>query len=378
MDIFKRFQHIIDGRHEYAREWKARTGGKVFGYMCIYVPQELIYAAGILPVRILGSREPQDVAESHIHQMYCSFCRDVLAQGLKGRYDYLDGILMSQTCLHMHQSFGIWQLYHPLPYSYYLYMPYSSSSGSDRFLLNEFKDFKESLEEFTGNPILPEALHQAMDIYHTNYHLLRQIYELRKKENLPISGTETMQMMLAGLFMDKKEYNELLQELYADISSRDGKGSQGLRLMLMGSENDDISFLKLVEELGGNIVIDDFCTGSKIFWNNTTPQGEPMLDLASHYLNIPPCSPKDVGERLGFRHTINLAKEFKVQGVIQVIQKFCDTYQFDYPALQAACKEARIPLLLLESDVTLPVGQIKNRVEAFLEMLRISSFEAEV
>src|SRR3990170_1771764 len=123
MNIFGRFQEVIDKRHEYAREWKARTGGKVFGYMCTYVPQELIYAANILPVRVLGSREPQDVSESHIHQMFCPFCRDVLAQGLQGRYDYLDGMVMAQTCLHMHQAFNIWQLYRPLPYSYFLYVP---------------------------------------------------------------------------------------------------------------------------------------------------------------------------------------------------------------------------------------------------------------
>lgn len=372
MNVFERFQGIIEGRHDYAREWKARTGGQVFGYMCIYVPQELIYAAGILPVRILGTREPQDITESHIHGMYCPFCRDVLAQGLQGKYDYLDGIIMSHTCLHMHQAFGIWQLYRPLPYNYYLYMPYPSSYGCDTFLASEFKDFKESLEEYKGSPISPESLRSAMEIYHHNRNLLRRIYELRKKEKPPITGTETMQMMLAGLCMDKKEYNLLLQELYQDISRRNDKAGQGLRLMLTGSENDDIDFVKLVENLGGNIVIDDLCTGSKSFWNNTSLEGDPLVDLANCYMNIPACSPKDVGERPGLKHTMNLAREFKVHGVIQAIQKFCDTYQFDFPAFESTFKEANIPILPLEFDVTLPIGQIKNRVEAFLEMLKIS------
>lgn len=375
MNIFQRFQDIIDKRHDYARDWKARTGGKVFGYMCIYAPQELIYAAGILPVRILGSREPQDVAESHIHQMYCPLCRDVLAQGLQGKYDYLDGMVMAQTCLHMHQAFSVWQIYRPLPYSYFLYMPSLVSHKSDEFFVAELNNFKESLEKYLGKPIEPGALRHAMEVYHTNRRLLRQIYELRKKEKPPISGTEAAQMMHAGLLMDKEEHNKLLQELYEDIAGKSAGSEEDIRLMLLGSENDDIEFIKLVEEQGAKIVIDDLCTGSRNFWNNTTLKGDPLVDLASTYVNMPPCSIKNIGDRPGFKHTMELAGEYKVQGIIYAVQKFCDTYQFDFPAIQALFKEKNIPILHLEFDVTLAVGQVKNRVEAFLEMLRVSSFE---
>lgn len=362
--------------------------------MCTYVPQELIYAAGILPVRILGSHETQDVAESHIHQMYCPFCRDVLAQGLQGKYDYLEGMVMSQTCLHMQQAFNIWQLYKPLPYSHFLYTPSPVSHKADEFFLAEIKTFKESLEKYLGSPISPEALRHALEVYHTNRRLLRRIYELRKNDRPPISGTEAAQMMLAGLFMDKEEHNKLIQELYENITSHAGAGLRvgpgeavpvnqpsaispepEIRLMLLGSENDDIEFIRLVEEQGARIVIDDLCTGSRNFWNNTTLKGDPLADMAGAYVNMPPCSIKNIGDRPGFKHTMELVKEYKVQGVIYAIQKFCDTYQFDFPAIQALFKEKNIPILHLEFDFTLPVGQVKNRVEAFLEMLRVSSFE---
>ncbi len=113
--MFEKFFEVIKGRHEYAREWKARTGKPVFGYMCTYLPEEILYAADILPVRILGSHEPQDVVEPHIHSMFCSFCRDVLGQGLTGKYDYLDGITMGHTCLHIQQAFSSWQMHAPVP-----------------------------------------------------------------------------------------------------------------------------------------------------------------------------------------------------------------------------------------------------------------------
>jgi benzoyl-CoA reductase subunit C len=78
--MFDKFAEIHKGRHDYARAWKERTGGKVMGTFCTYVPEEILYAAGVLPVRILGSHEPQDVTEPHIFGMYCPFCRDCLAQ----------------------------------------------------------------------------------------------------------------------------------------------------------------------------------------------------------------------------------------------------------------------------------------------------------
>ncbi|MBF8266117.1 MAG: bzdN, partial [Dehalococcoidia bacterium] len=80
-----RLHTVFKERHQYAREWKARTGGKVVGTFCTYVPEEIIYAAGMLPVRLFGAHEPQEVSERHIASMYCPFCRDVLAQGLLGR-----------------------------------------------------------------------------------------------------------------------------------------------------------------------------------------------------------------------------------------------------------------------------------------------------
>ena len=83
METIQRVHEVVNNRHQYAQEWKAKTGRKVMGYFCTYVPEEIIYAAGILPVRILGSHEPQTVTEPHIFGMYCPVCRDSLAQGVK-------------------------------------------------------------------------------------------------------------------------------------------------------------------------------------------------------------------------------------------------------------------------------------------------------
>src|SRR3972149_7691447 len=117
------FRQVVRDHHQYAREWKARTGGPVIGYLCTYIPEELIYAAGGLPVRILGAHQPEDVTEPHVAGFFCSYSRDSLAQGLLGRYDYLDGLVAAHGCYHIRQTYAVWRRPIPLSYSHYFFMP---------------------------------------------------------------------------------------------------------------------------------------------------------------------------------------------------------------------------------------------------------------
>lgn len=126
--MIEMFEEWYKSRHEYAKEWKDKTGGKVMGFFCTYVPEEILLAANVLPVRILGSHEPQNVTEPHIFGMYCPFCRDCLAQGLLGRYDYLDGMMIAQSCLHIRQAFTSWKKHMPPEFTYYLPMPHQVQS----------------------------------------------------------------------------------------------------------------------------------------------------------------------------------------------------------------------------------------------------------
>src|SRR4030042_6022518 len=101
MDTYMdKFKDWYDARHVYAKEWKKRTGGKVVGMLCTYQPEELFYAADILPVRIFGGHESPTISEPYMFgELQCPHCRCCLAEGLRGRYDYLDGLIVSNTCL---------------------------------------------------------------------------------------------------------------------------------------------------------------------------------------------------------------------------------------------------------------------------------------
>jgi len=284
--IMRQFEEIVKGRHDYARRWKERTRGKVLGYFCTYLPEEIVYAAGVLPVRILGSREPQDVSERHIYSMFCPFCRDCLAQGLKGNFDYLNGIAMANTCIHIRQAYASWVRNIPCEdnFHFFLSMPAKPRSpAAASFLFKSLSAFKRAVEEWVGKAITDEALDYAIEVYNTNRRLMRQVYELRKAENPPVSGAECMYMVLASQCMDKAEHNQLL---------------------------------------------------------------------------------------------LRLAEEYKVQGVLMIQQKFCDPHELDIPPLTNYLKErGNIPSLFLEFDVTVPAGQFRTRVEAFLELLQMGELE---
>ncbi|MDI6733492.1 MAG: benzoyl-CoA reductase, bzd-type, subunit N [Planctomycetota bacterium] len=369
--MIEMFKQWYEARHEYVKAWKrTNKNGKVMGYFCTYVPEEILYAGNVLPVRILGSHEPQDVTEPHIFAMYCPFCRDCLAQGLKGRYDYLDGIMIAQSCLHIRQAFTSWQLHIPVPYSYYLPMPNNlQTKHALPYLRGELAIFKESLENWLGKKITDADLDKGIEIMNQSRRLMRAVYETRKAERPPITGLEAMYIAVSNQMIDKREHGLALEETIKKLPARQGSRDPGARLMIVGSEDDDTEFVRMVESVGATVVIDDHCTGSRYFWNETGKDNDRMRAIAERYISRPACPSKDWPTRIRLPHLLKLAKDYKVQGVIIIQQKFCDPHELDIPATEKLFRENNIPTMFLEFDVTVPIGPFKTRVEAFLEMI---------
>ncbi len=368
--MFGQFQEWYDNRHDYAKAWKGKGGNKVVGYFCTYVPEEIFYAAGVLPVRILGSHEPQDVTEPHIFGMFCPFCRDVLAQGLKGRYDYLDGITIAQSCIHVRQSYTSWEKHVPVDFTYYLPMPHHvQSKRSYPFLTGELEDLKGALEKWLGATIENDALDEAVGVYNRNRALLRELDDLRKEDDPPVTGEQAMLAAVTSQFVDKADHNKALEGVISKLASKRVDRETGSRLMILGSENDDLPFVRMVESSGATIVADDHCTGTRYFWNKVVPGENRLAAIAARYIERPACPTKDWPVRTRTPHILKMAKEHNIDGAIIIQQKFCDPHECDIPAIRKALEAEDFPCLFLEFDVTVPMGQFKIRVEAFLETL---------
>jgi benzoyl-CoA reductase subunit C len=368
--MFTKFEDWYKNRHEYAKEWKAETGGKVMAYMCTYVPEEILYAAGILPIRVYGSHEASDLTERHVFGMYCPFCRDCLAQVMGGKYDYVDGVMMPQACLHMRQVYFSWEIHKPAEFMYYMPFPiFLQGSHVRPYLVTELKMFKEAVEKWVGKEITNADLDRGIEIMNRNRELMRQIYQFRNQENPPLTGVEAMHMTVSSQMVDKKEHTKQLEKLIKELPSRNLDRETGIRLMITGSESDDIEFMEMVESLGTTLVADDHCTGSRAFWNKVEPLEDRLLAIANRYIDRPPCPTKD-WEWKRFDHVLKMAKDANVEGAIIIQQKFCDPHEIDIPLLRGLFGDNGIKTYFLELDITVPIGQFKIRVEAFLEMLR--------
>jgi benzoyl-CoA reductase subunit C len=372
-----KFEEWYNGRHEYAREWKNKTGGKVIGYFCTYVPEEILYAANILPVRILGGHTPQSLTEAYIFGMYCPFCRDCLAQGLEGKYEYLDGLMIAQSCLHIRQSFSSWINHIPTKFSYLLPMPNALQNNACLpYLREEHIKFKKAIEEWIRQDITEENLVQGIETMNRNRRLMKEIYNLRRSDSPPITGLESMYMVVSSQMVDKNDHSQVLEEfLTVESKGRLKDRDQGVRLMIIGSEDDDTNFIKMVETLGATIVCDDHCTGTRYFWDEVRVDSDPILSIAKRYIIRTPCPSKDMPEHLRFKRILEFAKDFRVEGALVVQQKFCDPHENDKVALIQILRENGIKTLSLEFDVTVPIGPFRIRVEAFLETLTADESE---
>lgn len=359
-------------RHQYAMDWKARTGGKAVGIFCTYIPEEVLYAAGTLPVRVFGSHEIQDVTEPYIFSNWCPFCRDCLAQGLLGKYDYLEGLTYAHCCMHMRQAFTNWIRERPVPYSLELYIPSLLTGRHAKAAFTaSIEGFRRSVEEWLGITITDADLDRAIEVYNTNRSLLGQLYELRQQDNPPLSGAEAMAAVLSSQVMDKAEHSQLLRRILQELPSRSPVSSNGdVRLMMIGSENDDLEFVRFVESLGAVLVADELCTGSSYFRGTISNSQNRAEAIAQRYIDRPPCPHKDTPDRRRLPHIRKQAKEYNVQGVLLIQQKFCQPHAWDFPAIRTVLDEESIPSLTLEFDITVPVGQFRTRIEAFLEIIQ--------
>lgn len=371
MDVFERFRQTFDNRHDYAREWKKRTGGRVVGYLCTYVPEEILYAANILPVRIFGGHEPQDITEPHIWNMFCAYSRDCLAQGLLGRYSYLDGIVAANGCQHIRQTHDSWQRHIPISFSYFFYMTtHVQSRAAHACLPDEVRDFRTAVEEWTGKAISDDALNRAIEVFNTNRRLMKDLYELRKSDPPMLSGLEALEMVAASMVMEKEDHNRLLEQAKAELKKRSQREAGKVRVMMVGSEMDDLNLMHILEAAGASVVVDDSCVGTRYFWNQAEMNSDPILSISERYLNKPPCPVYDItGVRRRKEHILTLAHEYNVQTCVLILQKFCEPHEMSIPAVQSWLKERDISTLVLETDITISAGQVGTRIEAHLEML---------
>lgn len=366
------FKEIIEQRYQQAKNWKEKNRKEVMGWFCIYVPEEIIAAAGMLPFRIIGEQGETPTANAYLYSNNCTFVKSCLEEVLQGKFDFLDGCVICNSCDHIRRLYDVWKKYIKIPYRHLLGVPGKVSPNTLLYFKGQLLQMKESLEQAFDVEITDEALRQAIRIYNTHRTLLNRFYALRQAAPSPISGHEAMEVVLAGMFIPKDVHNRLLEDLLTQLERKrdDAPRSSGLRILLMGSELDDPGYLKVIEDQGAEVVVDDLCFGYRYFCDLVEEEGDPIEVLSRRYLSRLPC-PRIHPAEPRMERLKELARQYHVDGVIYETIKFCDLHAGAYPIARDHFKELDLPVLHLEREYGLAgMGQVKTRVQAFLEMLR--------
>lgn len=370
MRVLEQFRTLLSTRHEVARNWKSRNK-PVVGWTCTYTPEEIIHAADVLPVRILGSSGSTRLADAYCPDNMCSFCRSCFDTTLKGDYDYLDGYVASNSCDNRGKMYDLWKHHAKHSYIYLINTPHTNTERAHSFFYDEIVRFKESLEKAFGTPISDQSLRKAIKVYNDNRTLLKKVYDLRREDPPLISGVEALEIVLSSMLTPKDEHNKLLNRLLREVFSRSNPPKSGVRLLVSGSVIDDAELLRIVEAVGGSVVADDLCTGSRYFWDLVDSDVEsPLRAIARRYLDKVPC-PFTYQSEDRFRHVMDMAKGYNVEGAIIFVLKFCDTHMFDAPPLKEELESSGLPVLYLEWEHAMTgIAQLRTRIEAFIEMIR--------
>jgi bzd-type benzoyl-CoA reductase N subunit len=368
--IPKSFDEIFRNRSEYLRTFKQRSGRKVFGYFCTYTPVELLHAAGVHPVRLFGGTEDITRADELIQSFVCPFVRGVLDTALKGGFDYLDGIVHAYTCDATCGLFGIWQRNIKTDFTYMFAPPYFLSEGSLRYHVRELNNLKKAVEKHLGIGISNESIAESIELYNRKRSVLKRLFALRAANPTPISGSEVLDVVLAGSIMPPAEYSEKVESLIKEILRPVGCGQDAHRVYVSGSELHDAEILKTIEEAGATIVGDDLCTGTRSFHDLVEPADAPIEALARRYIARTPC-PSRLPARRRLQFILEGMRECRADSLIFVIQKFCDPHLAEQPLLSESLKQVGIPNMVIETEHRIGPGreQIRTRVQGFLEML---------
>lgn len=361
-----------ENRDTYAKQWHD-GGGRVMGYLCSYVPEELIHAAGMLPYRVMGSWfEPTPVSEGYLPANSCPFCRTVLEDVLGGKYPFLNGIITVTSCRIMTRLYDHWEKYSSPEFAHILDLPHKDNEDAVDAYQKELLKLRQGLEAYAGMEITPEALAESIAIYNRTRRLLLSLYELRKDESPLVSGYESLSIVMASMVMPRPEYNDLLESAIAELHERDRRYDGDARILVSGSILSNPEEIKSMEDQGALVVADDLCTGSRYFWDLVEESDDPTAQLAhlsSRYLCRLPCARMFDNEKR-YDFIKQMIEEYNVQGVIYTALKYCDPWVYNYPLTRSRLEEAGVPVLHLEREYSLmAAGQTSTRVGAFLEML---------
>jgi len=377
-EALKELSAIANNPFDRLKAWKAETGKEIIGSTLADVPEELIHAAGLLPFTIIGTNQPLRHAASMLPDNCCSLDRSNLELVLSHEEDFFDGYILPQVDDTSQHLSDIWRMNVPSKYFESFLIPRQVNRPSAKaWLGDEIQRLKKSLETCTGTIIEDNCIWKSIQIYNENRKMLRELYEIGRKDPGRVTNRHRFESIKSSMFYPKEEHNELLKKLLSEIPEGDGSSSRqdgpAVRLDLSGITWEPPEILSILNESGAIIAGDDLCVGSRYIEADAESHGEPIQALVERHFKKGPFSPiHDEGDKI-FYNLIRLVRENQADGILYLHIKFNESQDYDLPDLKKGMQREGIPMLVLDIEYqTTHLAQMKTRIQAFLESLRMN------
>lgn len=362
------------------KRWKA-GGGKAIGHMPTYVPRELIHAAGMLPVGIVGAGASLEVirGDAYFQSYICRIPRSTIELALSHRLDVLDGMLFPSICDVIRNLSGMWSMLFPDRYVHYVDVPQNFDPAvGGLFWRRELETLRRDFEAIAGRRITDDALRASIAVYNENRRAIRELYRTRSQRPWIFPFSETYLLLRAGNVLPPEEHTALIRDYLAlapdDAARRDQDRS---RIVLVGMfcEQPPHGLVLTLERAGCYVVDDDFLIGLRWLQQDVAAEGDPLANLVDAYLRHSAMSASRYapeGDR--GRWLVQSVERNVAEGVVFCAASFCDPALLDQPMLVAALDRQGIPHTEFKySEDTGQFAVIREQAGTFSDSIRLWS-----
>jgi len=356
-------------------EWKEHNKRKIIGCFPMHIPEEIIHAAGMLPVAIWESAYPITFGQGYIRPFNCGLTRSFVDDAVCDRLGFMDGMLFYDTCLQARGLPFVIGRAAPPAFLDVINLPAMIANSTTRpFLVESLERFKAVMEELAGQKITSESLKQSIAVYDKNRAMLRRLYELRRVNPGLLKAREVLAIVRSSMLMLKEEHNQLLEQLLPQLEGKQAAAEGKVRVVLSGSlcQAPSADVLNLIEEVGMVVVDDELYTGYRYCAHDAGVNGNPIEALADRYLQrIPPCPTRVDPEIDWTDYIMETANRSGARGIITLLVKYCPPHLTYCPDIKRRLNAAGVREISIETEhEVVSLEQVRTRLQAFVETVR--------
>jgi benzoyl-CoA reductase/2-hydroxyglutaryl-CoA dehydratase subunit BcrC/BadD/HgdB len=353
------------------RKWAKDTGKRVVGSTIADVPEEIIHAFGFLPVALIGTQKPLKKAPAKLPDNACSLARSNLELVMSYEGDLFDGFVLPQVCDTTQHLSDIWRINFPDKYVESFLAPRQADRPSARYWVKEeIERLVASLSNWTGKTIKDEELLESIKVHNENKALLKEIYEIKRKNPVAITNKEFFALIKLSMQVDKAEINKSLKKI-KDSLDPNGKAEGYTDVIMVGITCDPPEIFDLFDEIKINIAGDTLITGTRYLQGMVPDNGGPVDALTARHFRRGFYSPIHDDVFKNFEEVKALYKATNAKAIIYVHIEFCESEEYDLPDLKKMIRKEGIPMHVVDTEYqTTSLSHVRTRLQAFFESLK--------